>query len=237
MDSTTTTPVAKKKDRRLLWLIVILVVAVAAAFLWWWNYRKYISTDDANLDSYRVDVSARISAPLLKMFVTEGDTVKAGQMLALLDTAGIPLASEARSYATLTAPVGGVVAKVWTTVGDLVQPGQTLFTINEGNNLWVSVYLSESKFRYVRLGQEAKFTLDAYKGITFRGKIFYIGSNTASEFSLIPPNNASGNYTKVSQRIPLKISIDSMEGNGKDTTRIRLVSGMSASVKIIKREE
>lgn len=237
MDSTTTTPVAKKKDRRLLWLIVILVVAVAAAFLWWWNYRKYISTDDANLDSYRVNVSARISAPLLKMFVGEGDTVKAGQMLALLDTAGIPLASEVRSYATLTAPVGGVVAKVWTTVGDLVQPGQTLFTINEGNNLWVSVYLSESKFRYVRLGQEAKFTLDAYKGITFRGKIFYIGSNTASEFSLIPPNNASGNYTKVSQRIPLKISIDSMEGNGKDTTRVRLVSGMSASVKIIKRKE
>lgn len=230
--TTTTTTVTKKKDKRLFWLILILIVAVAAAFAWWWNYRKYISTDDANLDTHRVDVASRISSPVRKFFVSEGDTVKTGQMLALLDTAGLPQAEH--SYASVASPVSGVVAKVWLTPGDVAQPGQTLFTVNEGNDVWVSVYLSETKFRYVYPGQEAKFTLDAYKGVTFRGKIFYIGSNTASQFSLIPANNASGNYTKVSQRIPLKISIDGMEGKKEDTARVKLVSGMSASVKIIK---
>lgn len=234
----TTTGITKKKgNKQVLWLILILLIAVVAAFFWWWNYRKYISTDDANLDTYRVNVSARVTASVLKFFVTEGDTVKAGQVLASLDTAGIPATSYDRTYCSVTAPVNGVIAKVWSTPGDVIQPGQSLFTINEGKDIWVSVYLSETKFRYIFIGQRAKFTLDAYKGVTFYGKIFYISSNTASQFSLIPPNNASGNYTKVSQRIPLKISIDSIAGKKKDRYHLQLVSGMSASVKILKNKE
>lgn len=224
----------KKKDRRLIWLALILLAAFAGAFLWWNDYRKYVSTDDANLDTYRVDVSARITAPVRKFYVAEGDTVRAGQLLAALDTAGIPASSDDRAFCSVTAPVAGVVAKVWSTPGDVVQPGQTLFTINEGSDVWVSVYLSETKFRYVSPGQPARFTLDAYDGLTFYGHISYIGSNTASQFSLIPPSNASGNYTKISQRIPLKIAIDSVTGNEKLRKELKLVSGMSASVKIIK---
>ena len=112
-----------------------------------------------------------------------------------------------------------MIAKRWSLPGDMVQPGQTLFTINEGKDLWVAVYLEETKFRTLRLG-----------------KIFYIGTNTASEFSLIPPNNASGNYTKVAQRIPIKVSVDQVK-KGKENTRMpKLVSGMSATVKIIKKQ-
>lgn len=232
----TKTGVTKKKnDRRLIWLILILLLAVGAAFFWWWDNRKYVSTDDANLDTNRVNVSARVSAPILKFYVTEGDTVKAGQLLASLDTAGIPAASYSRAYGSVTAPVNGVIARIWSTPGDIIQAGQSIFTINEGNDIWVSVYLSETKFRYIYLGQPAKFKLDAYKGVDFYGKITYIGSNTASQFSLIPPNNASGNYTKISQRIPVKISIDSIGGKQKHRDRLQLVSGMSASVKIIKK--
>ena len=84
------------------------------------------------------------------------------------------------------------------------------------------------------MGQSALFTLDAYPGLTFYGKIFYIGANAASEVSLIPPDNASGNYTKVAQRIPLRISIDRVEGKEKLKANLRLLSGMSANVKIIK---
>ena len=139
-------------------------------------------------------------------------------------------------YYRITAPVDGVIAKRWSLPGDMVQPGQTLFTINEGKDLWVAVYLEETKFRTLRLGQKADFTLDAYPGLTFSGKIFYIGTNTASEFSLIPPNNASGNYTKVAQRIPIKVSVDQVK-KGKENTRMpKLVSGMSATVKIIKKQ-
>lgn len=329
----------KKSNLRTILLIVVLVIAVVAAVLWWLNYRKYISTDDANLDSFRVNVAARVMAPMTRLYVWEGDTVKTGMLLAELDSAqakaqlqeamarrdqmaadlqlnrenlktvtanlqlaeiaynqsalnykraktqfegqAIPeeafqnmdeayqsarvkvdvarreievaraqvaagesavVAAEASvesvrvglGYYRVTAPADGVIAKRWALPGDIVQPGQTLFTINEGKDIWVAVYLEETKFRNLRLGQPASFTLDAYPGVTFTGKIFYIGSNAASEFALIPPNNASGNYTKVAQRVPLKVSIKEANGKSGKIRMPELVSGMSATVKIKK---
>lgn len=337
MDSVSTSK--KTSNKSMIWLIAILVIAVIIAFLWWWNYRKYISTDDANLDSFRVSVAAQVMAPMLKQYAWEGDTVKAGTILAELDSStvvaqlqeavarreemvanlkldkenlntaikNLSLAeidyhqaevnyrrdkklygsdavsqetfqntedtyksaaikvdvakdqikiSQARiaageaalvsantaiestrvslGYYRITAPVDGVIAKRWSLPGDIIQPGQTLFTINEGKDLWVAVYLEETKFDHIRMGQPAIFTLDAFPDLTFSGKIFYIGTNTASEFSLIPPNNASGNYTKVAQRIPLKISIDKVVGKKDKVEKPKLVSGMSATVKIEK---
>lgn len=335
----TVSPSKKASVKGMVWLIAILVVAVVIAFLWWWNYRKYITTDDANLDSFRVSVAAQVMAPMLKQYVWEGDTVKAGKVLAELDSSTIVAelqeavaqreqmianlkldkenlntaiknlslaeisyhqaevnferdkklygkdavsqetfqnaediykstrikvevakdqikvsqaqiaAGEAAitsanaaiestrvslGYYRVIALVDGVIAKRWSLPGDIIQPGQTLFTINEGKDLWVAVYLEETKYRNIRLGQPADFTLDAFPDLMFSGKIFYIGTNTASEFSLIPPSNASGNYTKVAQRIPLKISVDKAMKKKEKVAMPRLVSGMSATVKIIK---
>ena len=84
------------------------------------------------------------------------------------------------------------------------------------------------------MGQSARFTIDTYPDVIFTGKIFTIGSSTASQFSLIPPNNASGNFTKVTQRVPVKISIDAVE-NGAKVSSFNLRTGMSAVVKIIKK--
>lgn len=225
MDTETTPKTSDKK--KFIWLVIFVIIAFVVAIAWWWNYRKYISTVDANLDSYRINVSARTIAPLDAVYKMEGDTVKKGELLALLDS------TETKDYRVLS-PVNGVIAKQWVVPGDLLEPGQSIFTLNEGKELWVTVYLQETKFAEVTMGQSALFTLDAYPGLTFHGKIFYIGSNTASEFSLIPPDNASGNYTKVAQRIPLKISIDGVKGDAAKKARLRLLSGMSANVKIIK---
>jgi membrane fusion protein (multidrug efflux system) len=76
--------------------------------------------------------------------------------------------------------------------------------------------------------------LDSYPDVTFTGKILTLGSNTASQFSLIPANNASGNFTKVTQRVQIKISIDGME-DGKNLANYHILSGMSAVVKIIRK--
>lgn len=137
-------------------------------------------------------------------------------------------------YYKITSPKKGIVAKRWTLPGDMVQPGQSMFTINESNTLWLAIYLEETKYDNVFIGQQVKYDLDAYPGLTFWGKVFYIGSNTASQFSMIPASNASGNFTKVTQRIPIKISIDSISGDPKLKAKVHLVSGMSAEVKIIK---
>jgi membrane fusion protein, multidrug efflux system len=133
----------------------------------------------------------------------------------------------------LYAPVDGIIAKRWLLPGDIASPGQSVFTVNNNSKFWVMVYLEETKMGKLHIGQSAKFTIDMYPDKTFEGKVFMLGSTTASQFSLIPPSNASGNFTKVTQRVPLKISIDAAE-NGEPITSFRLMTGMSAIVKIIR---
>ena len=133
----------------------------------------------------------------------------------------------------LYAPFDGVVARRWLLAGDIVQPGQSVFSL-VGNQLkWVIVYLEETKMSDIRLNQSAKFTIDAFGNKVFHGKVFSIGASTASLFSLIPANNASGNFTKVTQRIPVKISIDGDE-QGVDSIKFNILPGMSVVVKILK---
>lgn len=133
---------------------------------------------------------------------------------------------------SLYSPITGVVAKRWLLPGDITQPGQSVFTVTNNHKLWVLVYLEETKIAEVHLNQKAFFTIDAFPGVTFQGKVISMGSNTASQFSLIPPNNASGNFTKVTQRIPVKISIDGPVNN--DPVKYDLVAGMSVVIKIVK---
>ena len=133
----------------------------------------------------------------------------------------------------LYAPVAGIVAKRWLLAGDIVQPSQSIYTINNNSKFWILVYLEETKMENLHNGQKAKFSLDTYPDVVFTGKIFTMGSTTASQFSLIPPNNASGNFTKVTQRVAVKISIDGVEGT-KKLSDFNFMTGMSAVVKIIK---
>jgi membrane fusion protein (multidrug efflux system) len=133
----------------------------------------------------------------------------------------------------LFAPADGILAKRWLLQGDVVQPSQAVFTLTMSKNLWIVAFLEETKISEIHNGQDVKFNIDAFPGIRFRGKVFLVGSTTASVFSLIPANNASGNFTKVTQRIPVRISIDGAE-NYKDLSQLNIFSGMSAVVKIIK---
>lgn len=133
----------------------------------------------------------------------------------------------------LYAPSDGTIGKRWLMPGDVAQPGQSIFTIVNDNKLWVSVFLEETKLQNLHVGQAVIFTLDTYPGEMFNGKIMTLGSNTAAQFSLIPASNASGNFTKVTQRVQLKVSIDGVSG-GKKLEDFRILSGMSAVVKIIR---
>jgi membrane fusion protein (multidrug efflux system) len=133
----------------------------------------------------------------------------------------------------LYAPADGILAKRWLLPGDVVQPSQSVFTLTLSKNLWVVAFLEETKISGVHTGQSVRFTIDAFPGIKFNGKVFLVGSTTASVFSLIPANNASGNFTKVTQRIPVRITIESAENN-KEISSFNIFSGMSVRVKIVK---
>jgi membrane fusion protein (multidrug efflux system) len=133
----------------------------------------------------------------------------------------------------LYAPSDGVIAKRWLMPGDVVQPSQAVFTVTISKNLWIVAFLEETKIGEIHIGQSVRLTIDAFPDVKFSGKVFLIGSSTASVFSLIPANNAAGNFTKVTQRIPVRISIDKTE-NDKALSSFNILSGMSSVVKIIK---
>jgi membrane fusion protein (multidrug efflux system) len=133
----------------------------------------------------------------------------------------------------IVAPAKAVISKKWLLKGDIAQPGQTILSLSLDEQCWVAIYIEETNLYQLHIGQSGKFTVDSYPGITFLGHISYIGASTAAQFSLIPPSNASGNFTKVTQRILLKMNIDKTEDSAP-LSKYRLLPGMSAVVKIIK---
>ncbi|HEY6092983.1 MAG TPA: HlyD family secretion protein [Gemmatimonadales bacterium] len=112
------------------------------------------------------------------------------------------------SYTRVIAPSGGVVSKKAVEVGQLVQPGQPLMTVVPLDDVWVTANLKETETADVTPGDSADITVDAYKGEHFRGHVESLSPATGAKFSLLPPDNATGNYTKVVQRIPVRIRID-----------------------------
>lgn len=131
-------------------------------------------------------------------------------------------------------PMDGVVAKKWILTGDVVSPGQPILTIYDLKNVWVTSHIEETKLAPLHLGDTVDISVDSYPHQKFRGQIYQIGSNTSSQFSLIPPSNASGNFTKVTQRIPIKISIKPVKTDGQPdpSSNIKLLPGMSVEIKV-----
>lgn len=123
----------------------------------------------------------------------------------------------------------GIVAKRWVWPGDVVLEGQSLYTIYDLKNIWILANLEERKLRKVRLGSKVKIHIDAYPWQLFDGTVISINGASAAKFTLVPQNNATGNYTKVEQRVPIKISIDVPQDYPKEKP-LYLFPGMSAEV-------
>ena len=126
-------------------------------------------------------------------------------------------------------PMSGVVAKRWVLTGDVVQPGQPIFSIYNLDSIWVTADFQETDLASIKEGENVEIDVDSYPDHNFSGKVIQIGTNTASQFALIPPSNAAGNFTKITQRIPIKISI---HPDRKSNDPIKLLPGMSVEVKI-----
>ncbi|SDC55284.1 HlyD family secretion protein [Williamwhitmania taraxaci] len=319
-------------------LILVILLVLGGGIVWYIDYTKYITTDDANVNSDNVAISSKMLGRINRELVEEGDSVKQGQLIAVLDStdliaqknqaiagklqaeaaigqaeakyqfdiknskileislnkaqddfdraktqhkgdvitqeqfdhakkalemaqaqleaahsqAAVSSAQIRSTHAavasacaqinviktqlgntTLYAPSEGVIGRRWLMPGDIAQAGQSIFTIVNDRKLWINIFLEETKMGSLKLGQPAIFTLDAFPGVTFTGKITTIGSNTAAQFALIPASNASGNFTKVTQRVQIKISIDGVADGGK-LSDYRILSGMSAIVKIVR---
>ena len=111
-------------------------------------------------------------------------------------------------YTSVKAPIRGIVSKKGINVGQVVQAGQPLLAIVNVDNVWITANFKETQLKGMRPGQRATVDVDAFGGREFTGKIDSIAGATGARFSLLPPENATGNFVKVVQRVPVKILLD-----------------------------
>jgi membrane fusion protein (multidrug efflux system) len=145
------------------------------------------------------------------------------QAQAALDKANLDL-----SYATVRAPADGIVAKVeQLQVGDYVSAATPVFSLISSHDVWIEANFKEDELTYMRAGQSADVRIDAYPGRHFKASVASLSPGTGAQFSLLPPENATGNWVKVVQRVPVRLQLDDAELDG-----VTLHAGLSVNVTV-----
>ncbi len=122
--------------------------------------------------------------------------------------ADLEYAEQQLAYTTLRAPVAGIIAKKNLEVGQVVQAGRPLLAIVPLQHVWVEANFKETQLHHMRPGQKARLEIDTFPGRVFTGSVESISPGTGAVFSLLPPENATGNFVKIVQRVPVKIVLD-----------------------------
>jgi multidrug resistance efflux pump len=203
-------------------IIIVAVIIVAGSvggYLFYTNY-NYYSTDDAQVTGNIVNINAMATGPLDTLTVKVGDFVSKDEVIGTVKIQG--------SYATesVKAKFSGVIVQVPGAIGQIVGPGVAIAQEVDPSSIKITAYVDESAINNISIGQLVDIHVDAYSGTTLTGHVNQIVGAAASTFSLLPTqDNASGNFTKVSQRIPVNILLDGNPG-------IMLLPGMSTVVTI-----
>jgi membrane fusion protein (multidrug efflux system) len=190
-----------------------------------------ITTARAAADAARARVQqmqaevAQSTAGERQVLVSSAQAVSAGARVAEA-RANLAAAELNLSYTTIAAPVDGVVTKKSVEPGQIVQPGQSLMAIIPLKSVWVTANFKETQLAGVHAGQTAEVDVDMY-GRTIKGRVDSIAGGTGARLSLLPPENATGNFVKVVERIPVKIVFDSLPDG------VTLRPGMNVDATII----
>jgi membrane fusion protein (multidrug efflux system) len=275
------------RKKKILGAVVAAVVILSGYMLW--NHLTYVSTDNAQIGAHVTMLSSRVNGTIQKVMFDENQRVKAGDVLAQIDTSDYSNAStaaqaevaslEARtreaetnfkraedlfkqqvisreryenatatfkdlsaktqaakakfeqatlnvSYTRIIAPSDGTIARKSIEPGQYVPAGQPLFGFVASKERWVTANLKETELAGVKVGDPASVEVDAIDGKTFKGVVESISPSTGALFSLLPPDNATGNFTKVVQRVPVRIRLTELS----DEDVARLQAGLSATI-------
>ncbi len=178
------------------------------------DFRARLAQTEADLAALLATVSSRTRVGQAEAAVAQAQA--AAQAMLVGADARVAASRAARdqaalqlSYTRIITPSAGIVSKKAVELGQLVQPGQPLMTVVPLEDVWVTANLKETETADVTPGDSADITVDAYKGMHVRGHVESLSPATGAKFSLLPPDNATGNFTKVVQRIPVRIHLDS----------------------------
>lgn len=181
----------------------------------------------AQLQLKEAQEAERRAQAVIGLAGTKANNARVAQKQGELETASLNL-----SYVRIVAPADGYITKKSVEPGNYVQPGQSLLALVTLNDAWVTANYKESQLINVRPGQKVTFTVDTFPGRFFNGTVESIMAGTGAAFSMLPPENATGNYVKVIQRIPVRIAIN----QGSDPEHLLRV-GMSVVPTILTREQ
>ena len=216
-------------------LALVIVGGSLFGYRSWYNSSHFVSTDNAKVVADLVQVGSLNAGRILRMEVDLGSPVTEGQLIAIVDIPAVISKSDTTNTAKLgfrdvqdqfvevLAPRSGVVAARWAKAGDTVPAGQPIITLMDAREVWVVANIDEGKIHKVRLGQLVDVRVDTL-GRTVSGTVATISPVTAATFSLLPSQNSSSNFNKVSQLVPVKVIFS--EAN------LQLIPGSSVGVKI-----
>lgn len=209
--------------KRIVTIVLAIMVAVLAGtgYYYWYESAHYVSTEDAKVTGDLYRVGPQISGKLVEFRVAEGDQVVKGQILGRQELLNQP--DSAIDMSVLRAPIDGVVIKKQANIGEIVSPGQTLAIVVNPKELYINANIEETKLHRIQLGQKVDVTIDQFSDEAFIGQVSTIGQAANSAFSLLPAST-SGNFTKVIQKVPVKILLT----DGEE----KILPGTNAIVKI-----
>ena len=213
----------KKATRIRLFVIGGLVLVIALAFLAYYLVvtRTYVTTDNAQVDGNQISINAPATGTLLDWDATQGTTIKSYQPVGRIAIQN----GYNQPQLVIRAPADGTVAVDDAVPGSFVAAGTQLAIAYDSSGVFVTARVDETEIDDVHPGEAVKIAVDAFPDADLTGQVAEVKTGAAGVFSAFPQSNTSGNFQKVTQVIPVKITIDDLKG-------LALVPGMNVTVRI-----
>lgn len=220
--------------------IIVLLAVIYGGWNWYYQGANFVSTNDASVEGMEYPINVEMAGKVTSWNVQDGATVTAGEVIGQQDTSmevaqlgaaaakNQTLMNSVNTAAQITSPIDGTIINpaAGMGVGQIVAPGTPLAYVVNLSQLYVTANIKETELRNVDVGDSVDISIDAFPNQTFKGTVQSIGLATNSLFSLLPPTDeTSGTYTKVTQTVPVQISLTGYSG-------MKLAPGMSATVHI-----
>ncbi|PLT35658.1 efflux RND transporter periplasmic adaptor subunit [Bacillus sp. V5-8f] len=196
--------------------IVIIFALITAGGYLYYQKQNYVKTDDAIVSADMIQVVAPSSGLLTNWDVKEGKDVSKKQTVGKV--------TDGKQTVSINTMMNGTIIKNEAKLNQTVQAGQVLAETADMAHLYITANIKETDLKEIEVGNSVDITVDGDAGTLFDGKVEEIGYATNSLFSALPSQNSSGNYTKVTQKVPVKVSIQ----NPSD----KVLPGMNAEIKI-----
>ncbi|MFT5875630.1 MAG: multidrug resistance efflux pump [Clostridium sp.] len=201
-------------------LVLFLLGGGSTAIYYWYEYTHYVSTDNAKLAADFTKVIPLVSGKLLEFNVDEGEVVEKDQLIGRLEAG-----TDGGAASNIRAPISGVIVQKNVRIGEFQSSLQspTLALIMDPQKIYIISNINETDLFKIKIGEAVDITLDQFKGKKFTGKVKSIAQAANSSFSFLPAQT-SGTFTKVEERVQVKIEFDSID--------TKLLPGTNAIVKI-----